>query len=154
MTQSIESPLSVDQARYRLQEGLAARGAVRGRLSGDQLMLVATHFGLGNGARPVLRGRLVATGPGSRLDYRLGWNRVFAAVATAWAGVVAAMLLYGTGLTIVRLVTGGAAGGPAVLAAVALGMLLFVGGLIAGGRYLSRDEAPMLRAWLEERLRP
>jgi hypothetical protein len=74
----LSSPLSVEDGRRRLDDGLApcrrafglslplfpGGGVVRGYVGHDDVKLVATHAGVLNAWRPVLRGRLVATETG------------------------------------------------------------------------------------------
>jgi hypothetical protein len=165
----VASSMSVDDARRRLSEDLASRrvavqyagehdlgGAdvVVGRLRGPHLTVTVTQPGVRNSWRPILRGRLDAARSGSQLVCRVGWHPLTRALSFIWLAVAA----FGLAINLVRaggnLLSGQvvSAAHPATVAAVCLGMGLFLSAVATAATWQARNVAACLRAWATDRL--
>lgn len=164
----VSSPLTVDDARRRLRDGLTTRGpafavglasitesrVVRGQVRQESVRLVAMRPGVRNSWRPVLRGRLQATDIGCQLACRLGWDPFVRVFTACWLGAVLLGFVHGVVTTVGRAWTGDFATlrDSATLIGGTLGSALFIVGLTTLARRLSRGDVAHLRTWLAERL--
>jgi hypothetical protein len=146
---------SVETRRYAAWRAAPSAGShvLVGRLNDRRVRLSANPPGTTNGWNAVLRGELVPLANGCRLSARLGWLpkvRVFTAV---WLSAALSFSLLGVVLLAVSLAHGDGAGGYLPMCLVPVASVAFGVGMVGVLGARGRDNARVLRDWLQLTLR-
>jgi hypothetical protein len=159
----LESTLTVDVVRDRLNMGLTSPWSAAFNLGGNGGYRVIGHAGrsrvtasagpagIRNSWRPMLRGHLEPAGRGSRLRGKIGWHPFIWVFSAIWLGAMSGAFL------VIFPVIGVAvlAGDPArdlLIGLAPLGFVAFFVGLTTWGERMGRRDEAYLRSWLADRL--